>query len=408
MSKTAAHAKLANTSAALRPTPGLDNSLGTHVCVQREATGGSIDSRAPGMVREAINSPAQPLDSETRRFMESRFGHDFSRVQVHTDPSAAASAHALSARAYAVGPDLVFASGNYSPRTLAGRRLLAHELTHVVQTEIGRASSEKWISDSADASEQEAVAKADQVVKGDAVRVTHSSDAVLQGDFGDVAKGVGIGVVLGGVGLGIAAAAGAFSSKDVAVDRIDVINSPAGAATGFDPITTGNLDTPGPWNNPASGGVSNVHQIHFHTDKGDSSMLTPRRELQRSAWHAGVESKNPPDKPLPPGVAGPSAPGGFNGVIVGPDGPAAHEVKRPSSDKLVVADAPGAAALSAADFPFKYQSHFKVTAANPKGADVASISYDVQIEKKTSSEVPNTANSITPVEKKDILRGKTL
>jgi hypothetical protein len=65
--------------------------------------------------------------------MESRFGHDFSSVRVHTDAKAAESAHAVDARAYTLGQNIVFGTGQYAPGTPTGQRLLAHELTHVVQ-----------------------------------------------------------------------------------------------------------------------------------------------------------------------------------------------------------------------------------------------------------------------------------
>ncbi|QGZ59463.1 eCIS core domain-containing protein [Paraburkholderia acidiphila] len=81
----------------------------------------------------ALNSPSRPLDRETRRFMESRIGFDFARVRVHTDARAAASAKTLGAKAYTVGDDVVFAQGRYAPASTEGRRLLAHELAHVVQ-----------------------------------------------------------------------------------------------------------------------------------------------------------------------------------------------------------------------------------------------------------------------------------
>ena len=65
--------------------------------------------------------------------MESRLGHDFSRVRVHTDSRAARAADALDARAFTLGRDVVFGQGSWAPRTDAGLELLAHELTHVVQ-----------------------------------------------------------------------------------------------------------------------------------------------------------------------------------------------------------------------------------------------------------------------------------
>ena len=73
------------------------------------------------------------MPSNTRTFFETRFGHDFSRVRIHSDPAAAASAQAVDAQAYTVGQHVVFAPGQYAPDSGTGRRLLAHELTHVVQ-----------------------------------------------------------------------------------------------------------------------------------------------------------------------------------------------------------------------------------------------------------------------------------
>ncbi|MDQ3803241.1 MAG: DUF4157 domain-containing protein [Acidobacteriota bacterium] len=87
----------------------------------------------PPAVGEVLGSPGRPLDAGTRSFMETRFQHDFSRVRVHTDARADESARSVGARAYTVGQDVVFAAGLYQPATAEGQRLLAHELTHVVQ-----------------------------------------------------------------------------------------------------------------------------------------------------------------------------------------------------------------------------------------------------------------------------------
>ena len=85
-------------------------------------------------VNEVLSSGGgQPLDESTRSFMESRFGHDFSRVRIHTNERAAESARSVNAGAYTVGQDVVFGAGQYVPGTGEGRKLLAHELTHVVQ-----------------------------------------------------------------------------------------------------------------------------------------------------------------------------------------------------------------------------------------------------------------------------------
>jgi hypothetical protein len=91
------------------------------------------DEEAPRVVREVLRSPGHGLDAGVRAFMEPRFGQDFSRVRVHTDNRAAESATAVSALAYTVGRDIVFAGGRYAPHTPEGRSLLAHELTHVAQ-----------------------------------------------------------------------------------------------------------------------------------------------------------------------------------------------------------------------------------------------------------------------------------
>jgi hypothetical protein len=88
---------------------------------------------APEVVHEVLRAPGQPLDASTCAFMEPRFGFDFSRVRLHTDSAAAESARAVNARAYTVGADVVFAPQMYAPHSLEGRRLLAHELAHVVQ-----------------------------------------------------------------------------------------------------------------------------------------------------------------------------------------------------------------------------------------------------------------------------------
>ncbi|MET0649826.1 MAG: DUF4157 domain-containing protein [Pyrinomonadaceae bacterium] len=103
--------------------------------IQRRAHGGGNgSSEAPSVVGSVLGSGGgRPLDGASRGFMETRFGHDFSRVRVHEDARAAASARAINARAYTLGHNIVFASGEYAPGSDSGRRLLAHELTHVVQ-----------------------------------------------------------------------------------------------------------------------------------------------------------------------------------------------------------------------------------------------------------------------------------
>jgi hypothetical protein len=100
--------------------------------IQRtSAASGNVDS--PASVEQALVSPGRPLEAPLRDDMQRRFGHDFSQVRVHSDLAAAQSARDISAHAYTVGQSVVFAAGQYAPETHAGRRLIAHELTHIVQ-----------------------------------------------------------------------------------------------------------------------------------------------------------------------------------------------------------------------------------------------------------------------------------
>ena len=85
----------------------------------------------------AIKGGGKPLAESERAYFEPRFGVDFSQVRVHTGPQAAESARAVNARAFTVGQNLVFGAGQYTPQTQKGKRLLAHELTHVVQQAVG-------------------------------------------------------------------------------------------------------------------------------------------------------------------------------------------------------------------------------------------------------------------------------
>lgn len=88
---------------------------------------------APPSVREALSSAGQSLTPETRAFFEPRFGRDLSEVRVYTGGAAEQSARDVRAHAYTVGHNIVFGLGRFAPGTHAGRRLIAHELTHVVQ-----------------------------------------------------------------------------------------------------------------------------------------------------------------------------------------------------------------------------------------------------------------------------------
>lgn len=90
-------------------------------------------AEASASVERVLVSSGRTLEPALRHDMESRFRHDFSQVRVHTGWSAAQSARDVNAQAYTVGKNIVFGEGRFTPGTHEGRRLLAHELTHVVQ-----------------------------------------------------------------------------------------------------------------------------------------------------------------------------------------------------------------------------------------------------------------------------------
>ena len=103
------------------------------VQTKRVQSGDTGQMAAPPNIHEILRSPGQSLDQATRAFMEPRFGQDFGHVRVHADERATESARALGALAYTVGSNIVFRRGQYAPATQTGRRLLAHELSHVEQ-----------------------------------------------------------------------------------------------------------------------------------------------------------------------------------------------------------------------------------------------------------------------------------
>jgi hypothetical protein len=109
--------------------------------IQRQTEGASAgsDSESDNMLGNL--GPGQPLDEGTRTFFEPRFGLDFSQGRLHVDAQAAESARSVNALAYTVGRNVVFGAGQYDPHSMSGRRLLAHELSHVVQQGGGLATS---------------------------------------------------------------------------------------------------------------------------------------------------------------------------------------------------------------------------------------------------------------------------
>jgi uncharacterized protein DUF4157 len=86
----------------------------------------------------------RPLPDSVRTFFEPRFRHDFQDIRIHTGAEAAQSAHDLQALAYTTGSDIVFGEGQYAPERPEGKRLLAHELAHVIQQQRAPAMIQRW------------------------------------------------------------------------------------------------------------------------------------------------------------------------------------------------------------------------------------------------------------------------
>lgn len=106
-------------------------------CLRQESGAAPAMRAAPSAVHAVLREQGAPLDAESRRFFEPRFGFDFSGVRVHAGPVAAESAEAVHARAYTVGQNIVFGAGQFATRSESGRRLLAHELAHTIQQRRG-------------------------------------------------------------------------------------------------------------------------------------------------------------------------------------------------------------------------------------------------------------------------------
>ncbi|WP_139176901.1 eCIS core domain-containing protein [Nitrosospira multiformis] len=100
-------------------------------CFPEHASEGA--STTPASVNQTLTSPGRPLEPTLRQDMEQRFGHDFSSVRVHSSATAEQSTREVNAKAYTVGPNIVFGANQFAPGTHEGRRLIAHELTHVMQ-----------------------------------------------------------------------------------------------------------------------------------------------------------------------------------------------------------------------------------------------------------------------------------
>jgi hypothetical protein len=132
-------------------------------------TGAASLVEDPSPVLDVLEGHGKSLDGPVRADMEARLGHDFGDVRIHTGEAADDSARSVDAHAYTVGSDIVFRRDRYDPTSAAGRTLLAHELTHVVQQRNGPvegtpAAGGIRVSDPSDRSEREAAATAERAM----------------------------------------------------------------------------------------------------------------------------------------------------------------------------------------------------------------------------------------------------
>lgn len=181
---------------------GLCNQCRTRLLQRQSSRPGSHAHTAPASVHDVVRSGGRPLDPLVRKFMESRFRHDFGGVRVHSDGEAAASARDVGAIAYTVQDHIVFDAERPAPTPQATLHLLAHELTHVVQQSQAPRAPDGPISTDSEHSpaEHEAERVADAVVTPRAVpRASMSQSAQVSRSVGWAVLGGVIGGVVGGL-----------------------------------------------------------------------------------------------------------------------------------------------------------------------------------------------------------------
>lgn len=133
----------------------------------------------PRQALDVLAGPGRPIDPGTRAELATHLGHDFASVRVHDGAEAGAAASAIGALAYTVGTDIVFGAEQYRPGTSDGRRLLAHELTHVLQQQAGRVPSagRPTVGASDSPLEREADRVADTVAAGGTIQRAPADEA---------------------------------------------------------------------------------------------------------------------------------------------------------------------------------------------------------------------------------------
>lgn len=162
----------------MRMQRALGNAVVQRMLVQRaaEAPAGEVPAEVEAGIHAARGGGGS-LDEGTRGAMESALGADFSGVRVHTDARADSLSRALGARAFTTGRDVFFRQGEFSPATPGGQKLIAHELTHVVQQAATPVQRRLTLGAEGDAYEQEAESLSERVAAGSAGAVAMGGGA---------------------------------------------------------------------------------------------------------------------------------------------------------------------------------------------------------------------------------------
>jgi hypothetical protein len=159
--------------------------LGLQRAIGNGGTAGILEDEERSPVHDVVATAGEPLANDVRGDMESRLGHNFGDVRVHSDGAADASARSVNAHAYTVGSHVVFQRSAYDPSSQEGRTTLAHELTHVVQQRSGPvdgtpAACGISVSDPSDRFEREAAAGAEQAMSTPAPVASAATPGQLQ------------------------------------------------------------------------------------------------------------------------------------------------------------------------------------------------------------------------------------
>ncbi len=278
--------------------------------VQAKAKSGGVrNTNDPRAIQEQLGE-GHPLASGVRSRMESVFGMSFSCPYAYGLECCNDFKSGQRAR-FTVGNHVAFGTGEYQPGNIIGDALIAHELAHTIQQQkqVNLVKKMEEGNHSYDALENDA----DQT----AVSVMSSLWGGRKGITGIAGLRSGLrlqrcdGCGSGSSGPTAVPATGSGSGPTTAplprrkricdsapplsVDRIDIIDSAAGAINGY-PAIMGNsdLNAPGPFNDATTGEVKNMHQIHFHLDNGSSASLTPSRTAQATFTRNGTAANYPP------------------------------------------------------------------------------------------------------------------